>query len=547
MITLALINSLLVRSILGYSYLFKTIYLRDNLTITKNIDFFYGFIFLYLLSLIIHIFIPLKYASNFIILIGILTFTYGSIKKKIQINILLYFSIILLFSAISFSGSDNVDSPLYHLQILNWLTEYKLTFGMSNLQIRLGTNYPWYSVIALINFEFGNFSNKYYINLIIFSFILYEIITNKKNFYSLLFISLSFSYLFFYSLVHPFKYGIIMNHFGNPEKDIFNMLLFFIFIYFFIYLFENSKIKKLDVEKKNIINLVIITGILLLMQTQMYIFILPLVFFSILIFENYKIFSKLNFFLFVVVLCWMLKSFSISGCLFFPFTFTCFDTTWATEIDKIQYLKDETLRHNRSLPSKSIISDVHLTLETFKWFKYWFKDYYLTTSLHQINTAIFSLFFIGTIYLKIFSKKNILRFDIFLIISIFLINLTCLLNPEIRYAWGPHIALGSFLILILIKLIDYKNRFNTFIVSFFPVILILTFIFIKIPFQNTQDQFIKLPVRQHDMSNKKLIGTFNGYKVFSNGWKCADMKEICINIPRTDYEFKEKNSFLFIK
>ena len=32
--------------------------------------------------------------------------------------------------------------------------------------------------------------------------------------------------------------------------------------------------------------------------------------------------------------------------------------------------------------------------------------------------------------------------------------------------------------------------------------------------------------------NKK-IGNFDGFEVFSNGWKCADMVEICVNIPRT--------------
>ena len=180
MITLALINTLTFIYFWIFIF-FKAVYLKDNSKIIKNIDFFYGFIFLYFLALLLHLFAPLKYFSKFIIFIGILAYIFGLIKGRFKINFFLYFIIIFLFSIISFSGSDNVDSPLYHLQIINWLTEYKLSFGISNLQIRLGTNYPWYSIISILNFDLNNFSNKYYINLIIFSFILYEIVTCKKK------------------------------------------------------------------------------------------------------------------------------------------------------------------------------------------------------------------------------------------------------------------------------------------------------------------------------------------------------------------------------
>ena len=57
--------------------------------------------------------------------------------------------------------------------------EHKLTFGLANLEYRLGVNYPWYSIISLININFLNFSNKYYVSLVIFSFLFYEAI-NKK-------------------------------------------------------------------------------------------------------------------------------------------------------------------------------------------------------------------------------------------------------------------------------------------------------------------------------------------------------------------------------
>ena len=48
------------------------------------------------------------------------------------------------------------------------------------------------------------------------------------------------------------------------------------------------------------------------------------------------------------------------------------------------------------------------------------------------------------------------------------------------------------------------------------------------------------------MSNKSKIGNFNGFEVFSNGWKCADMVEICVNIPRDDYQFDKKIPFYLL-
>ena len=63
----------------------------------------------------------------------------------------------LIFSIIAYYGSDNVDSPLYHLQVINWLTDHKLVFGIANLEYRYGINYPWYSILGLLNIEYLGF------------------------------------------------------------------------------------------------------------------------------------------------------------------------------------------------------------------------------------------------------------------------------------------------------------------------------------------------------------------------------------------------------
>ena len=171
MLKLSLINYLLIISIFGYSFIFKKILYKkkfNNFEIS-NLDFFYGIIFIYFISLLFHFIVPLSKMTPIVIIFGITSFLYCLINKQLKISLIKYFLTVLIFSIIAYYGSDNVDSPLYHLQVINWLTDHKLVFGIANLEYRYGINYPWYSILGLLNIEYLGFSNKYYFSLIIFS------------------------------------------------------------------------------------------------------------------------------------------------------------------------------------------------------------------------------------------------------------------------------------------------------------------------------------------------------------------------------------------
>ena len=161
MVYLTLINFLIVTSIFGYSFLFKKIILKDKNISVSNLDFFYGLIFLYLISLLFHFFIPLGKISELIIVIGLFFLIYCSLKKKLNISLIKYFVVIFVFSIVAYYGRDNIDSPLYHLQIVKWLTDHKITFGLANLEWRFGVNYPWYSIVSLLNIDLSDFSNNF--------------------------------------------------------------------------------------------------------------------------------------------------------------------------------------------------------------------------------------------------------------------------------------------------------------------------------------------------------------------------------------------------
>ena len=128
----------------------------------------------------------------------------------------------------------NIDSPMYHLQIIKWLTYNKISFGLSNLEIRLGFNSSWHSFIALMDIKIFKFSLKYYLSSLILASLIYETIRSKKKInFSDIFLYLTISYLIFYSYLHPYLNGVILNHLGNPERDIIGMLFFFLVIFFY--------------------------------------------------------------------------------------------------------------------------------------------------------------------------------------------------------------------------------------------------------------------------------------------------------------------------
>ena len=117
---------------------------------------------------------------------------------------------------------------MYHLQIINWLNLHKISFGLSNLEIRFGFNSSWHSIIALLDLNISKFSMKY-LEYIAHSLVVYEVIRIKKKInFSDFFLFLTISYLIFYSFLHPFANGVILNHLGNPERDIVAMLFFFL-------------------------------------------------------------------------------------------------------------------------------------------------------------------------------------------------------------------------------------------------------------------------------------------------------------------------------
>ena len=453
-------NYLILLSLFGYSLIFKNFFYKKNLKI-ENIDFFYGFLFLIFLSILINFFFPLKYFTIPIIVIGVIFFLIGVKKKYFKINFIYYFLIIFLITFISFFSADNIDSPMYHLQIIKWLNLHKINFGLTNLELRLGFNSSWHSFIGLLTLNYEKFSSKYYFSAIIFSFLLYEVTKYKKKYnYSDIFLYLIICYVFSFSYLHPFNYGVVLNHLGNPERDIVSMLLYFSTIYFFIKIFEKSNNRD---DRENIINIFLISFFVCVTTREATIPLIVLLFYFFYKEKKYKLINFLNIFIGVTAFLWILRSFILSGCFVFPITQTCFKTSWSANVETIDFLVKEAMRYSRTLPSLDKVTDFNFTLYTYEWLVPWLKNYFLESSLLQIGSLLIVFTIILIIIKFIFNKKKyffikIHQYELIIFITLIINFIFWMQAPEIRYAWGMLFVLPCFFILIYIKSLIILNN-----------------------------------------------------------------------------------------
>jgi hypothetical protein len=341
-------NYLILLSIFGYAFIFKKFIKKNLFYSVNNIDFFYGLFILVLLSLFINFFAPLKFFSALVVIIGLFLFIYGKKIKIYNINFIFYFILIPITSFFSYFNGSNVDSHMYHLQVLKWMGEQKISLGLINLEIRLGMNSSWHSFLALMDISFKTWSTKYYLSNILIAVITVQVISQKTLSFSNLFIFLSTCYLVLFSYLHPFNNGIILNHLGNPEVDIAAMVLFFFSIYLFLQLVEKNFISK---ELTDLLSVVIFLSISTKLSN------ISLVLIPLYIFFKHKQYFFLNSTHYIILLAsclWTARSFLISGCFIFPVKSTCLSTSWLESVALMQV----RLMVGRLCPFSRVLQDL---------------------------------------------------------------------------------------------------------------------------------------------------------------------------------------------
>ena len=354
-----------------------------------------------------------------------------------------------------------------------------------------------------------------------------------------------------FSYLHPFNNGVILNHLGNPERDLVSMFIYVFSFYIFIKIFEEQEFSE---KKKNLINILNICVFFCVSIRFINLLILLLPIFVFYKNRKYKIFNISNIFIFIVGIFWLIRNFILSGCFIFPIEQTCLETNWSVNIEAVQNLVNEAKRYSRTLPYLNGVEDYDYSLYSYKWLLPWIKNYLFTTALLQIN--LFIIIFVSASFVfkiiyfnfKNIDPKKIDHFEIMILILVFFSTLLWMVSPEIRYAWGLLFVLPCFLITLFMKnfLTNFIFKSNQKLVKSGFLIILLLF-FIKNISLFKIDDFLTVPNRSLNFSNIEKIGSFSDFDIFFNNWKCGDYEGICVNTIKENYNIEKKYSYVFFK
>lgn len=543
MIISAAFNVFLIIILTGFSFALKKLIYKNEVEI-YNLDILYGLFFLILISLLLNFFLPLRFFLFIIILIGLYFFFKGLINKKIKINFFFHFIIIFIFTIIIYKHGDNVDTPMYHLQIIKWLYNEKIVFGLSNLEIRYGSNSLWFSLISILQFKYKNFNSIYTFNLIPFSILIYQMLETKYKL-SYLFLALSLSFILLFSFLHPYMNGVILNHLHNTDIDTVSMIFFILSFFLFLKYYENENIENL--------RLLAISSLICLTIKLSYSAIVFLPLFAFIKFYKNKFITafkdKFNILMISFIFLWFIKNLIISGCLVFLLNFTCFSLPWSPGLEEIETYSKVVKGFARDTRERLKYMDFQYTIESFKWFVPWFKDYALNNAFLRIFafitfTSSFLLIFFNS--LNLFDKsfhKNKYYYLVFLFLI--LPNFYVWFNaPETRFGWGSIITFCCFLFSIVIYHFIYLKKLS-FVFAKFSVFIFLLFLLFDNKSNLSVKNFMSPYVKNINYSKIYKVKNYNGFDIYkSSNWKCYDFEKICINTLKDDYKIIKKYSYL---
>lgn len=534
-------NFFIIISVLGYSYLLKKFLFGEKNYNLVLFDIIFGFFFLLFISIIFNFFLPLEKLTLILFIFGVIIFIYCLFKKIVKINFWILISTISFFSYIFYDNGNNIDSAVYHIQSIKWSSQHKIPIGLSNLDWLYPLNSSWHTLLALFKFQVKDFNTLYVLNIIPLSMIYYEIFNFKKNLKKISYLTLYFSgiYLIIFSVIHPFKNGVIFNHYGNPEVDSIGMCFFILSTYLFLKYFEE--------KNKYNFNLLLVTSFLCVTSKITYasVVLFPI---YILIYEKFLYLkSKIIFITSILSTIWMIRSFLLSSCFIYPINLTCFNTKWFFGEEKILQLVNLTKGFSRDTRLRDRYTDFDHVIYSYDWFVPWFNDYFLNTKMLLISSFIIIVSILVSISNYFFINKIKLypKAFYFLIFSFVISMLVWFQAPEIRFGWGLLIVYPCLFLAISVlnfskfEIFYKKNLLMLCILGFFSLSIIKNF------YNLTYKNLINPYEKKWDYSQITSLGKFNNEEIFlSNNWQCADFPGICVNIKKENYQVHKRYNYL---
>ena len=525
MIKLFFILFFIYISLIGYSLFFKSIVLSNKEYKFYNLDIFYGIFVTVLIAIILNFFIPLVFLGYFFVPVGLFFLIFLRKKYLFENNFLIFSLILFFFIFISYSNGSHLagDTPYYHLQTIKWSSNYKISFGLANLEPRYGMNSLWHILISIFNIPIFNVNPIYHFNLIIYAITFNEIF-NKKNYdtkkISFGYLYLTLSFFLIYSYIHPMINGTIFLNLGSPEVDTISMLLFILSGFLFI------KVEKSN-DESDISILLILTTLCYLTKLSYVVSILFILFLLI----NKKSLLKIKIIPYIILIniIWVMRNFFISGCGIFPFKFTCLNFSWTYDLSKIEIFSKIIRSFSRDTPLRAKYMDFNYTLKTFDWLVPWFKTYFLETSLLIICSLIALISFLFFILYELFFKKIELSKSFYLFFIICFLSICLWFQaPEIRFGYGYIISFSILLFLTVFNVFNKKFNFiNKITLNLVMVVLISANFYKNYNNINKINSDIE---HKFNYKNFILISENNNFNFFKppSSFSCGFFSEICV-------------------
>jgi len=470
-------------SSLGYGIIFKKIFFgKINNSLGETGIF--GLFFICFISVLFHFFIPLTIIFNLIIiLLGTILLYFENILKEKYFK-LEYFIIFIIIIPSLVLFEYHADYFWYHLPYINLVNDFKIIFGIANLNDNLGYGHIWYDLLAIYNLPF--FGTKY-LSILSILFLSFFLISLKDIFfeYNKKIIKLFTFFCFcFVCLIYSNS-----KDFGSEFQSNLIYIIISLFILKF-YLIE-------DIKKQNyiILSIVLLFYFAILIRTNSIIFV-PLIFlflihnikYVIRTIFNYKLFY--SFLVFFSIL-YLIKNLIITGCLSYPIYFTCFNfIEWGVGVEQAKlrfyhlssqskgyllYLINERFIENifnyyNFRNEDNFISPKKYLIE-YNWLSNWWKyEYDVNRFLNIIYFFIFSLFLIIIFNLNKIKYSEIYidikKYSLQIIIFTLPIFTWLFLLPQTRYGgYGIIFSITCLISIILLHKID-KLKIFPFVVIF---------------------------------------------------------------------------------
>ena len=430
-------------------YLFRKGFVNHKYKQRFEEDGLHGFIIIGFISVLLNFFAPLNLIYNSIIflIITIVAVKFNFFKNnKKEILKKSFIVTCISFLIIIYSTVNRPDAWLYHLPYSNILNEHKIILGVANIHDR----FAHISIFQYISSFFYNYLFLYNgllipISLVGAFFFLFVYNEFKKNFF--LKIATTYSYFNFLILILSLYAFNRYSEYGNDAQS-----------HFFYFFFTILTLKYLLVEKNiDTIKELSFISIFIFFTKPTFIVVLLIPFFLFLNLKKKKDFlkSKSLIFCYIFFIIWLIKNIFTTGCLVYPFNFTCNDNIlW-----KVNSLKENTLINeawSKGWPDQKEFKTFNKSefIKDFNWIETWINNHFLFVFEKILPVIIFFIVNFLLFYLSKSLKKNLYNKNL---IYLFIFNFCFLLLWFLKF---PVYRLGISQIFLTIILFFYLTFFR---------------------------------------------------------------------------------------